>query len=183
MASPFGIRFFTTGYSKTISEMSSVEKRAKSISTGFLKMGKAGATAGPMAAKGFRILGTGATMAAGAMKTFLGLTLRVTKALGILGTVVVGIGATLATKFAKGLMTTRENFYLIETALTGVIKNAAQVRKISEWAMKYAAEFPAMYSDVMDAMKGLAMMPSLKPIFTKASVADMEKIMRILNCR
>ena len=181
MASPFGVRFFTRGYERTSREMSSIEKKAKWISTGFVRMGKASAGVGPKIARGLGILRGGLTTTFGAMKMFLGLVLRVTVALGAVGTVVAGVGAALITKFAKGLMTTRENFYLIETALTGVIKNAAQVRKISDWAMKYAAEFPAMYSDVMDAMKGLAMMPSLKPMFTKASVVDMEKIMNIVQ--
>lgn len=181
MASPFGVRFFTRGYEKTSREMSSIEKKAKWISTGFVRMGRAGAGAGPLVARGLGVLKSGLSGAAGVMKTFLGLTLRVTAALGVMGVAIAGVGTVLITKFSKGLMTTRENFYLIETALTGVIKNAAQVRKISEWAMRYAAEFPAMYSDVMDAMKGLAMMPALKPMFTKASVADMEKIMNIVQ--
>ena len=181
MASPFGVRFFTRGYERTSREMSSIEKKAKWISTGFVRMGRIGASAGPLVARGLGVLKSGLSGAAGVMKTFLGLTLRVTAALGVMGVAVAGVGTVLITKFSKGLMTTRENFYLIETALTGVIKNAAQVRKISEWAMRYAAEFPAMYSDVMDAMKGLAMMPALKPMFTKASVADMEKIMNIVQ--
>jgi hypothetical protein len=117
----------------------------------------------------------------GIMKTFLGLTLRVTAALGAVGAVVTGVGVALVTKFSKGLMATREKFYLLETALTGVLKSESAVRKISEWAMKYAAKFPAMYSDVMDAMKGLAMMPSLKPMFIRGDVAAMEKIMHIVQ--
>jgi hypothetical protein len=177
----FGIWFRTKGYEKTHREMSSIEKLGKGINTGFVRMGRAGASAGPMAARGLGILKSGLSGAMGIMKTFLRLTLRVTAALGAVGAVVTGVGVALVTKFSKGLMATRENFYLIETALTGVVKNAGQVRKISDWAMKYAAQFPAMYGDVMDAMKGLAMMPALKPIFTKASVADMEKIMNIVQ--
>lgn len=181
MASPFGIRFFTSGYERTHREMSSIERKSKSIGTGFTQMGKAGAGAGPMITRGLGIVRGGLSATVGIFKTLFGLTVRVTAVLGGVAAAITGVGIALATKFAKGLMTTRENFYLIETALTGVVKNAAQVRKISEWAMKYAAVFPAMYGDVMDAMKGLAMMPSLKPIFTKASVADMEKIMNIVQ--
>ena len=181
MSSPFGIRFFTTGYAKTSSEMASVEKQAKGINTGFTQMGRTGAASGPMAARGISILKSGITGTVGVLKGFVSLTVKATVALSAIGGVVAGVGIALATKFAKGLMATREGFYLIETALTGVVKNAGQVQKISDWAMKYAATYPAMYSDVMDAMKGLAMMPSLKPIFTKASVDDMEKIMNIVQ--
>jgi len=65
---------------------------------------------------------------------------------------------------------------LIETALTGVVKNAATVRKISGWAMQYAAVYPAMYEDVMEAMKGMSMMPAMKSMFTKADTEGMERI-------
>jgi len=181
MASQFGIRFFTSGYERTSGQMASIGRQASGISTGFLRMGRTGASSGTMAAGGMRILSSGMSGAMSVMRGFISLTIRATTVLATVGAVVAGVGIALATKFAKGLMATRESFYLIETALTGVVKNAGQVQKISDWAMKYAATYPAMYGDVMDTMKGLSMMPSLKPMFVKGDVAAMEKVMNIVQ--
>ena len=181
MSSPFGIRFFTRGYERTQTEMSSIHQKAARINTGFVRMGRTSAGVGPLMARGFGVLKTGISAASRVLGAFAKLTIRVTAILGVIGGAAAAVGIALTTKFAKGLMSTRETFYLIETAMVGIVKNAAQVQKISEWAMRYAAKYPAMYSDVMETMKGLAMMPSLKPIFTKASVVDMEKIMNIVQ--
>lgn len=181
MASNFGVRFFTRGYQRTHREMSSIENKAKAINTGFVRMGRVGTAVGPAIARGIGVLKGSLSVATAAMRMLLSLTIKVSGALVAAGGLISGVGIALTTKFAKGLITTRENFYLIETALTGVVKNAAQVQKISQWAMRYAAAYPAMYEDVMDAMKGLAMMPAMKPIFTKAAVEDMEKIMNIVQ--
>jgi hypothetical protein len=55
----FGIWFRTKGYEKTHREMSSIEKQAKGISTGFVRMGRAGAGAGPAIARGLGVLRSG----------------------------------------------------------------------------------------------------------------------------
>jgi len=177
----FGVRFFTRGYRQTYEEMSSIETKSKAMQTGFMRLGAEGSRMGPLVSRGFGVMGVGISGAMSLLRPFMNLVMLATKALVGMGAAVAGIGVTLATKFSFGLMRTREGFYLIETALGGVLKSEAAVRRLSEWAMEYAAKYPAMYEDVMEAMKGMAMMSALKPMFLRDSREELEKIMNIVQ--
>jgi len=177
----FGVRFFTRGYEKTHREMSSIEGKAGAMRTGFMRLGAVGGGVGPQISRGFAVLRGAVSGAMGVLRPFLRLTMMITKALAAAGAAIAAVGVALATKFTFGLMKTAEGFYLVETALKGVLKSEAAVRRLSEWAMEYAAAYPAMYEDVMEAMKGMAMMPELKPMFLKESTKEMEKIMNIVQ--
>jgi hypothetical protein len=81
----------------------------------------------------------------------------------------------------KGFMTIRETFRKYEISLGGIIRNTKATAKIMKFATQYAAEYPAMFEDVIDAFRGLASMPTLKPMFRKADYDDLKGIMDIVQ--
>ena len=85
------------------------------------------------------------------------------------------------TTFAKRLvvdfMQIREVFRRYEISLGGIIKNTYSLGKIMNFATKYAAEYPAMFEEVLDTFRSLAALPALKPMFRRADEQDLKKVM------
>jgi hypothetical protein len=78
-------------------------------------------------------------------------------------------------------MSIREAFRQYEISLGGIIKNTYALGKIMKFATKYAAEYPAMFEEVLDTFRGLAALPALKPMFRRADERDLKKIMNIIQ--
>lgn len=87
----------------------------------------------------------------------------------------------MAVRVVTGFMRIRETFREYEISLGGIVRNTQATAKIMKFAMKYAAEYPAMFEDVIDAFRGLASMPTLKPMFRKADYDDLKGIMDVVQ--
>lgn len=95
---------------------------------------------------------------------------------------VVGGAATAAFAFwSKSVLSTTESFRMLETSLYGATKSWESVNKVSQFAKEYAAEYPAMYKDVMQTMQSMAFIPSLKPMIEKGDVNTMKDLMGIIQ--
>jgi hypothetical protein len=90
-----------------------------------------------------------------------------------------------AAVFAKRLlvdfMQIRETFRLYEISLGGIIKNTHALGKVMNFATTYAAEYPAMFEEVLDTFRSLAALPALKPMFRRADEQDLKKIMDVIQ--
>lgn len=100
------------------------------------------------------------------------------------GVAFVAIGYQTA-KFAKRVifdfMNIREAFRQYEISLGGIIKNTHALGKVMNFATKYAAEYPAMFEEVLDTFRSLAALPALKPMFQKADEQDLKRLMDIVQ--
>jgi hypothetical protein len=95
--------------------------------------------------------------------------------------IVAGVGVAAFTKWSVSVLKTTETFRMLETSLYGATKSWESVNKVSEFAKKYAAEYPAMYKDIMQAMQSFAYIPALKPMIMKGDVEEMHKMMTIVQ--
>ena len=102
-------------------------------------------------------------------------------ALGVLYSIAGYFTAKFAAKIIKGFYDIRETFRMYEISLGGIIRSTKATAKVMAFAMKYAAEYPAMFEDVIDAFRGLASMPTLKPMFRKANYDDLKGIMDVVQ--
>ena len=102
-------------------------------------------------------------------------------ALSTLYTVGAYFTAKFAVRMVKGFYGIRETFRMYEISLGGIIRNTRATAKVMAFAMKYAAEYPAMFEDVIDTFRGLASMPTLKPMFRKADYDDLKMVMDIVQ--
>jgi hypothetical protein len=95
--------------------------------------------------------------------------------------IITGIGVAAFTSWSMSVLKTTESFKMLETSLYGATKSWESVNKVSEFAKKYAAEYPAMYGDIMKAMQSFAYIPALKPMIMKGDVEEMHKMMTIVQ--
>lgn len=95
--------------------------------------------------------------------------------------IVAGVGVAAFTKWSMSVMQTTERFRMLETSLYGATKSWEAVNKVSAFAQKYAAEYPAMYGDIMQAMQSFSYIPALKPMIMKGDVEEMNKMMTIVQ--
>ena len=88
-------------------------------------------------------------------------------------------------QFAKNaimdFMSIRESFRKYEISLGGIIRNTYSLGKTMKFATKYAAEYPAMFEEVLGTFRSLAALPALKPMFRKADEKDLKNIMGIIQ--
>lgn len=146
-------------------------------SRALIEMERTGARASTMLArlsKVLRVVGAVATMVVAPIAA-------VGVALGGLYAVAGYFGAKFAARIVKGFMGIRETFRMYEISLGGIIRNTQATAKIMKFAADYAAEYPAMFEDVVDAFRGLASMPTLKPLFRKADYEDLKGIMDVVQ--
>lgn len=122
----------------------------------------------------FRIIATAAKIAAAAIVAY-------TAVLTALYAVVGYFSTKMVVRVVKGFMEIRETFRQYEISLGGIVRNTVATAKIMRFAMKYAAEYPAMFEDVIDAFRGLASMPTLKPLFRKADYDALKGIMDVVQ--
>ena len=129
----------------------------------------------------FGKLGGAYRIAATAAKILTGAVIGLTVALTALYTYIGYKTAKMALGVVKGFMSIRETFRKYEISLGGIVRSTAATAKIMKFAVKYAEEYPAMFEDVIDAFRGLASMPTLKPLFRKADYDDLKGIMDVVQ--
>ena len=95
--------------------------------------------------------------------------------------IVAGVGVAAFSKWSMSVLKTTESFRMLEISLYGATKRWESVNMVSEFAKKYAAEYPAMYRDIMQAMQSFAYIPALKPMIMKGDVEEMHKMMTIIQ--
>lgn len=122
----------------------------------------------------YRVVATSAKILTGAVAALTVVLTAAYMAIGYFST-------KMAARVVTGFMRIRETFREYEISLGGVVRNTAATAKIMKFAMKYAAEYPAMFEDVVDAFRGLASMPTLKPMFRKADYDDLKGIMDVVQ--
>jgi len=89
--------------------------------------------------------------------------------------------AQFAKRMVVDFMSIREAFRSYEISLGGIIKNTYALGKMMKFATKYAAEYPAMFEEVLDTFRSLAALPALKPMFRRADEKDLKNIMNIIQ--
>lgn len=89
--------------------------------------------------------------------------------------------AQFAKRMVVDFMSIREAFRQYEISLGGIIRNTYALGKMMKFATKYAAEYPAMFEEVLDTFRSLAALPALKPMFRRADEKDLKNIMNIIQ--
>lgn len=192
-------------YGRSIKRIGSIFRRtSEDVASGVGRMGRGGGRRPPPRGPAAGIVGDPAPLlsTAGAAGKARGALFKLASVFGAVGIAAAGATAAIAVvgtalgalyavagyftaKFAariiKGFFGIRETFRMYEISLGGIVRNTKATAKIMSFAMKYAAEYPAMFEDVVDAFRGLASMPTLKPLFRKADYEDLKGIMDIVQ--
>lgn len=181
MASNVTLRYGSTGYAKVQGELTGLEKASGRMSNAFTKVGTTADRETPRVTGFF-------TKFSGSMKgaisiggRFLMVAAKITAAITAIGVAAAGVAAVGFLKWGKSMLMVTEGFRQTEISMYGVLKSWDKVKVVSEFAKKYAAEFPAQYGQVMQTMSSLAMIPAIKPIVAGGDVRAMTDIMTILQ--
>jgi len=181
MADDVRIKYGSSGFERVRKELRDLEAIGATSGTWFKSMQKsvkeaeAAHTSFGLSAAGS--LQSVASVAGGLSMAILKIGTVVTAVSGI----VAGVGVAAFTKWSMSVMQTTERFKMLEISLYGATKSWEAVNKVSEFAKKYAAEFPAMYGDIMQAMQSFSYIPALKPMIMKGDVEEMHKMMTIIQ--
>jgi len=181
MKAPLMVQFMTRGYASVKSQLGEINNKLKYFQTSSKRVGDAMHRAVPKIRHFFNSFSTSGRVAVTAMSRFIGVIAKFSGAISGMVSGLMGASTALGGKFVMSMLKTTEMFRLNEISLKGVLKSAGMVKKISDWALKYAKEYPAMYKDIMVAMKGMAVIPTLKPFFKKGDVEMMERMMNVVQ--
>lgn len=183
-----GIHWSTTGERTAINSLDTVGRKAEATSAKMSSLRSVGA--GTMA--GFDRIGVGfgktvsfATNLVGKLTTVLSLVTKISLVVGGLTVGFAGLGGYIGTQLFSQLQATNDQFRKIDVTMLGVFKDVEQVNKTVAWGMDYAARKPAMFGDVMGMIRGLGMMPAVKPMLKDdrqlERIADMVQGLAALN--
>ncbi len=106
---------------------------------------------------------------------------KVTTVVGSITALVAGAATAAFTLWSTSVLKTTETFRMLETSMYGATKSWESVNKVSTFAKEYAAEYPAMYKDVMQAMQSFSYIPALKPIIQQGDVINMKEMMTVVQ--
>ena len=181
MADDITIKYGSTGFEKVKAEALEIEKRAHSLAQMFTPMKNEAKEAEQSVGSLFTKLEGGASRAVSGLGSLaLGVTTVATAAAGLFA-LVGGAGVAAFTAWGHSVLKTTEGFRQMEISLYGALKSWDKVETVSKFAKEYAAEYPAMYGDVMRAMQSLAFIPSLKPALMKGDVDQMKEFMHVVQ--
>jgi hypothetical protein len=181
MADDIKLKYGSTGFEKVARELASLEKQAGGTAGWFTPMQKSLKEAEAAGSSLTSSLGGGL----GKLTSVLGDLVGTLAKVGAGITAVAGIAAGAATaafiSWSTGVLKTTESFRLLEISMYGATKSWDAVGTASKFAKEYAAEYPAMYKDVMQALQSFAYIPALRPMIQRGDVVNMKEMMTIVQ--
>ena len=181
MAGDVKISYGSTGFEKVNEELIQLERTGggahawfKPLQSSLIEAERAGESFVSKLSSGLQSV---ASVAGGVVGEIAKIAVGITAVTGVIG----GAATIAFASWSKSILTTTESFRMLEISLYGALKSWESVNKVSEFAKKYSAEYPAMYKDVMQAMQSFAYIPSMKPMLEKGDVTEMKKMMDIVQ--
>ena len=177
------VKYESIGFQKVKSELFELEGASRIYGGGqwFRPMAESAKVADQEATALFSTLKSGAAQAASGLGTLVTTAAAVTTVVGTLAAVVGGVAVAGFTSWTTSMLKTTEGFQQMEISLYGALKSWDAVKKVSTFAKEYAAEYPAMYKDVMQSMQSLAFIPATKMGLMEGDVSLMKDFMNIIQ--
>jgi len=177
------VKYESIGFQKIKSELFELEGATRIYGGGqwFRPMSESAKKAEQEVSALFTSMKGGAAQAASGLGTLLTTAAAVTTVVGTLAAVVGGVAVAGFTSWTTSMLKTTEGFQQMEISLYGALKSWDAVKKVSTFAKEYAAEYPAMYKDVMQSMQSLAFIPATKTGLMEGDVRLMKDFMNIIQ--
>ena len=181
MADDIRIKYGSTGFEKVRAEALEIQRHASALAQAFTPVKKEAQDAEHGITSFFSKIDLNASRAVSGLGTLALEVTAVGTAVGGLVALIGGAGVAAFTAWTGSMLKTTEGFRQMEISLYGALKSWDAVEKVSKFAKEYAAEYPAMYGDVMRSMQSLAFIPSLKPALMKGDVDQMKEFMHVVQ--
>ena len=177
------VKYESSGFQKIKSELLELEGTTRIYGGGqwFRPMSESAKKAEQDTASLFTTMKGGASEAVSGLGRLVAVVGAVTTVVGALSAVVGGVVVSSFTKWTTSMLKTTEGFQQMEISLYGALKSWDAVTKVSTFAKEYAAEYPAMYRDVMQSMQSLAFIPATKIGLMEGDVRLMKDFMNIIQ--
>jgi len=175
------IKYSSTGFEKVARELSELEKKAGGSASWFTPMQKSLKDAEGAGGSFFSSFSAGLEKLKPVLAGFASDLLKVS---GLIGGLAVAVGGATVIAFEKWTMSvlkTTESFRMLEISMYGATKSWEAVATASKFAKEYAAEYPAMYGDIMRALQSFAYIPALRPMIQRGDVQNMKEMMHIVQ--
>ena len=175
------LKYASTGFEKVAKELADLEKMGGGSANWFAPMRqqlKDTEDAGVSFADKMKgALGKVGDVGLGLLET-LG---KIAGGIAVVAGIAAGAATAAFTSWAMSVLKTTESFRMLEISLYGATKSWEAVGTASAFAKQYAAEYPAMYGDVMKALQSFAYIPALKPMIKEGDVSAMKEMMHIVQ--
>jgi len=181
MADDIKIKYGSTGFERVRKELREMESIGATSGTWFKSMQKSLKEAESDHERFTKTFSAGLQTVASAAGSVAMNIVKIGTVVTAVSGIVAGVGVAAFTKWSMSVLKTTESFRMLEISLYGATKQWESVNMVSEFAKKYAAQFPAMYKDIMQAMQSFAYIPALKPMIMKGDVEEMHKMMTIVQ--
>lgn len=181
MADDIRIKYGSTGFEKIVGELASLEKQGGGAANWFKPL----QTSLKDAEESGTSFTSKFTSSISSMLPMVGnVVLKIAEigaAIAAVAAVATGVGVAAFTSWTVSMLKTTESFKMLETSLYGATKSWETVGMVSKFAKEYAAEYPAMYKDVMQVMQSMAYMPQMKPMIERGDVEEMKSMMDVVQ--
>jgi hypothetical protein len=181
VADDIKIKYGSSGFEKVAKELAQLEKQAGGSASWFAPMKKtikdaedAGHSLTSSLSKGFS---SAISMGGNLIETLAKVAGGITAVAGLAG----GAATAAFISWSMSVLKTTESFKMLEISMYGATKSWDAVGTASKFAKEYAAEYPAMYSDVMKALQSFAYIPALKPMIQSGDVQNMKEMMHVVQ--
>lgn len=175
------IKYGSTGFEKVTRELSELEKKGSESGSWFTPINKALKDSSGGAESFFSKLSEGFEKIKTPLASFAADLIKISGAIGAMAVAVGGAATYAFEKWAMGVLKTTESFRMLEISMYGATKSWEAVATASKFAKEYAAEYPAMYGDIMRALQGFAYIPALRPMIQRGDVQNMKEMMHIIQ--
>jgi hypothetical protein len=175
------LKYGSTGFEKVAKELADIEKQAGGDASWFAPMRqqlKETEDAGSIFGSRFKAVLSGVSSVGLNLVETIG---KIGAGIAAIATVAAGAATVAFTSWSMSVLKTTESFRMLEISLYGATKSWEAVNKASTFAKEYAAEYPAMYGDIMKALQSFAYIPALKPMIQSGYVANMKEMMHIVQ--